>query len=284
MRSSAQRRTCSCSPWIKSSRSTLNSLRRTENAPAILANLITHWQNVQGWILFYETAHKPPIAPITKASIISPFPITESVAGKHRSPFARLRLVTFELRCPPVLVACSSPSFPAVNITLWYSERLGSQLISSPNTAFTLGSPYGASLPLEKCSDGNTKRWDVTSADAGFPGKLNISLLVSVPELSLRDKVAKVVGFPGFMETRPKWIVPPRDRSIVGLRRSSSPIETPPDVTMTSTLRKAPRRCSSREPGLGTLERAESVGKIHLLVSGDTKIYHLKTPASNSCH
>lgn len=201
----------------------------------------------------YKTAHSPSGAPINKASIISPFLIARSFAGRHRSPFARLRLVTFELRCPPVLVACSSPSVPAAKTTLWYSDRLGSHLTSSSNTTFTLGSPCGASLPLEKCSDGSTNRWDVTSADAGLPGKLNISLVVGVPELSLRGTVAKVVGFPGFMETRPKCIVPPRDRSIVGLRRSSSPIETPPEVTMTSTLRKAPRRCSSREPGLEKL-------------------------------
>ena len=65
-----------------------------------------------------KTIHKPPSAPITKASTISPLSITRSLVGKQRSPFARLRLVTFELRCPPVLTACSSPSLPAVNTTL----------------------------------------------------------------------------------------------------------------------------------------------------------------------
>ena len=36
------------------------------------------------------------------------------------------------------------------------------------------------------------------------------------PLLFFTGTVAKVVGFPGFIDTRPKWIVPPRDRSIVG--------------------------------------------------------------------
>ena len=79
-----------------------------------------------------------------------------------------------------------------------------------------------------------------------------MSLVVGSPEVGdLRSTVAKVVGLPGFMETRPNRMVPPRERSIVGLRRSSSPMETPPEVTTTSTVRKAVRRCSSREPGLG---------------------------------
>ena len=62
--------------------------------------------------------------------------------------------------------------------------------------------------------------------------------------------VAKVVGLPGFMLTRPKWIVPPRERSMVGLRRSSSPMETPPVVMMVSTRERAVRRAVSRAPGL----------------------------------
>ena len=92
-----------------------------------------------------------------------------------------------------------------------------------------------------------------------------MSLETGSPEVVvLRGTVAKVVGLPGFMETRPKWMVPLRERSMVGLRRSSSPIETPPEVTMTSTVRNASRRCSSREPGLGEAVvgslRGESVG------------------------
>jgi hypothetical protein len=91
----------------------------------------------------------------------------------------------------------------------------------------------------------------VTIADAGLPGRAKISFEVRVPvEELLCGTVAKVVGLPGFMFTRPKWIVPPRERSIVGFRRSSSPIDTPPVVTIASTRRRAARRASSRAPGL----------------------------------
>jgi hypothetical protein len=62
--------------------------------------------------------------------------------------------------------------------------------------------------------------------------------------------VAKVVGLPGFMATRPKWIVPARERSIVGFRRSSSPIETPPVVIITSHCVKDVESLLSRDPGL----------------------------------
>ena len=61
---------------------------------------------------------------------------------------------------------------------------------------------------------------------------------------------ARVVGLPGFMETRPKWIVPPSERSIVGLRRSSSPMDTPPVVIRTSATRKLSRNLLSRCPAL----------------------------------
>lgn len=75
------------------------------------------------------------------------------------------------------------------------------------------------------------------------------------PVLDLKGMVAKVVGLPGFMATRPKWMVPPRERSMVGLRRSSSPIETPPVVTMISTERMAVRREASRVSGLWILQQ-----------------------------
>lgn len=47
--------------------------------------------------------------------------------------------------------------------------------------------------------------------------------------------VAKVVGFPGFMLRRPKCTVAPIPSS-AGLRRSASPMDTPPEVTRTSQL------------------------------------------------
>lgn len=91
----------------------------------------------------------------------------------------------------------------------------------------------------------------MTIAEAGLPGRAKTSFEARVPlEGSLCGMVAKVVGLPGFMFTRPKWIVPPRERSIVGFRRSSSPIETPPVVTIASTRRRAARKVSSRAPGL----------------------------------
>lgn len=108
----------------------------------------------------------------------------------------------------------------------------------------TLGNP-GSSIPDNWRKQGRTKRWSVTSAEAGLPGREKMRQLLGSPMSVLKGMVAKVVGFPGFIDTRPKWIVPPKDRSMVGFRRSSSPMETPPVVTMTSTLRTASRRLDS---------------------------------------
>ena len=47
--------------------------------------------------------------------------------------------------------------------------------------------------------------------------------------------VANVVGFPGLIVTRPKWTVPPKLRSMTGLRRSSADMLVPPVVRMMST-------------------------------------------------
>lgn len=90
----------------------------------------------------------------------------------------------------------------------------------------------------------------MTSAEAGLPGSEKIMQVSSSPWEFLKGIVAKVVGLPGFMATRPKWIVPPRDRSMVGFRRSSSPMETPPVVTIMLTFSMASRRQDSRAPGL----------------------------------
>ena len=85
---------------------------------------------------------------------------------------------------------------------------------------------------------------------AGLPGRLKTTFVLRAPELSLKGTVAKVVGLPGFIETRPKWMVPPSERSSVGFSRSSSPMETPPEVMRTSVRRKASRIADSRAPGL----------------------------------
>ena len=57
-------------------------------------------------------------------------------------------------------------------------------------------------LPDRNLAAGRTYKWLVTVAETGFPGKPRISL-----DFSFHFKVAKVVGFPGFIQTRPKWIV-----------------------------------------------------------------------------
>ncbi len=43
-----------------------------------------------------------------------------------------------------------------------------------------------------------------------------------------------MVGLPGFIATRPKWILPERCRSMSGLSRSDSPILVPPVVMIRS--------------------------------------------------
>ncbi|RCI08497.1 hypothetical protein L249_8987 [Ophiocordyceps polyrhachis-furcata BCC 54312] len=83
-------------------------------------------------------------------------------------------------------------------------------------TAGTLGRPTGE-MPHCLCSDGSTKRCKVTSADAGFPGREKMTLDTRWPASSLKGMVANVVGLPGFIATRPKWMVPPRRRSMVHL-------------------------------------------------------------------
>lgn len=85
----------------------------------------------------------------------------------------------------------------------------------------------------------------MTRADAGFPGNAKICFVILFMGI-----VAKVVGLPGFMATLPKWIVPFSDLSMVGLRRSSSPIDTPPVVMTTSTFSNALFSLLSKAPGL----------------------------------
>jgi hypothetical protein len=103
----------------------------------------------------------------------------------------------------------------------------------------------GYSKPEAFRKAGRTKRWYVTSADAGFPGNAKICFVPWGVGI-----VAKVVGLPGFMATLPNWIVPFNDLSIVGLRRSNSPIETPPVVMITSAFSSAFLSNVSSDPGL----------------------------------
>lgn len=97
--------------------------------------------------------------------------------------------------------------------------------------------------PPNRLSAGTTKTWNVTSADAGFPGRANRNLRSS-PAFPLRflsdhgaaGMLANVVGFPGFIATRPKWIVPSNRRSTTGLMRSLAPIDVPPVVRSKSAF------------------------------------------------
>ena len=123
----------------------------------------------------------------------------------------------------------------------------------------------------------------MTRAEAGLPGREKMSFVsrwgCACPcededededeDDGLKGIVANVVGFPGFMETRPKWMVPPRERSMVGLRRSSSPIDTPPVVIIMSTLdeeltfpmpRRPSRRVCSSSPGVSRAIPRSTVG------------------------
>lgn len=93
----------------------------------------------------------------------------------------------------------------------------------------------------------------MTRAEAGLPGREKIGFDGCVRSRSEGEDeetgngiVAKVVGLPGFIETRPKWIVPLRLCSMVGFMRSSSPMDAPPVVTRTSALVRAAWRADSK--------------------------------------
>lgn len=73
--------------------------------------------------------------------------------------------------------------------------------------------------------------WNVTRAEAGFPGSANSGF--SVPATGI---VANVVGFPGLMVTLPKCMVPFNCLSMTGFSRSVGPMEVPPVVIKISAL------------------------------------------------
>lgn len=107
---------------------------------------------------------------------------------------------------------------------------------------------------------GTTKIRKVTSAEAGFPGSANMNFLPAFVGM-----LANVVGFPGFIATRPKWIVPLNLRSITGLSRSLAPIDVPPVVKRISAVS---RPCDMARtwastlitPHIRKLQRAQRVG------------------------
>lgn len=91
--------------------------------------------------------------------------------------------------------------------------------------------------PANLLNAGSTNIWNVTSAEAGFPGSANKGLRTSAePGTGI---VANVVGFPGLTLTRPKWMVPFRVRSMTGFNKSLAPMEVPP-VVMSASARSKP--------------------------------------------
>lgn len=76
-----------------------------------------------------------------------------------------------------------------------------------------------------------TKIWNVTRAEAGFPGSANSGFLALVAGM-----VANVVGFPGLMATLPKWMVPLNCLSMTGFSKSVGPMEVPPVVIKISAF------------------------------------------------
>ena len=85
--------------------------------------------------------------------------------------------------------------------------------------------------PLRRFSAGTTRSCAVTRADTGLPGSAK-SQRFSLPFSSLSkdpaSSVAKVVGFPGFMWSRPKRTVPRSADSRTALAWSARPTDAPP--------------------------------------------------------
>jgi hypothetical protein len=156
---------------------------------------------------------------------------------------APLKLAIRLDRWPPVLIALI-PLFSARNTTRWNSGR-GSNLIESCTYTEAYQDPTSGNRIRPTCtrirgnwhracahppsllSAGTTNRWNVTSAEAGFPGSAKIGIVWFPAAFGI---VANVVGFPGFIFTRPKCMVPLKFLSITGLSKSEGPIEVPPVV------------------------------------------------------
>mmetsp|Transcript_19337 Transcript_19337/g.49198 ORF Transcript_19337/g.49198 Transcript_19337/m.49198 type:complete len:338 (-) Transcript_19337:281-1294(-) len=129
---------------------------------------------------------------------------------------------------PPAPSMPCTGHLPYVSVARWYSGRSWSSLMGAVVRAHTRRSA-GWPHPLIFLSTGSATRLKHTKEDTGLPGSPNTSSCL--PPSSSR--VAKVSGLPGFMSTRPKWMTPWRSSS--GLMRSRSPMDTPPEVTSTST-------------------------------------------------
>eukprot|EP00047_Mylnosiga_fluctuans_P018474 m.71467 g.71467 ORF g.71467 m.71467 type:complete len:456 (-) comp7635_c0_seq1:636-2003(-) len=164
---------------------------------------------------------------ITMASRTDPCGRVPEPAGTISSALAPAMLSRRLLHCTPVLKAmgCAEPS--QRRMARWYSGREWSGDTSLASATLTIGKPGLRPIILRR--DGATKRWNVTMHDTGFPGSAKTAM-----SRSCAGSVAYVVGLPGFMLTRAKWIVAPSSASS-GLSRSFSPMLTPPDVMTAST-------------------------------------------------
>lgn len=141
--------------------------------------------------------------PMTMTSTTSPLcssTYCSVFGGNIRRPLALRMLISRLLIWFPVLCAQGSGSWWChVSIQRWYSGR-GSNFTSQDSLALMMVG-RGSRIPCIFLNAGITKRLQVTTADTGLPGRAKISFLA--PSVS---KVANVVGKPGFINTRPKWI------------------------------------------------------------------------------
>lgn len=141
--------------------------------------------------------------PMTMTSTTSPLCSSTycSVLGGNISRPLALRIdISLLDTWLPVLCAQGNGSWWCqVKIQRWYSG-LGSSLTSQESLALIIVG-LGSRMPCIFLRAGITNRLQVTTADTGLPGRAKMSF--RVPSMST---VAKVVGRPGFIKTRPKWI------------------------------------------------------------------------------
>mmetsp|Transcript_32455 Transcript_32455/g.71688 ORF Transcript_32455/g.71688 Transcript_32455/m.71688 type:complete len:300 (-) Transcript_32455:476-1375(-) len=197
---------------------------------------------------------------ISRADTRVPAARVPAAWGSSNRALADLALSSLLLIWLPVLRAHqhhtsgSAPSTPPgtghllhCRVALWYSGLSGSSLRGHVSRTLTRRS-RGRDHPAILRRAGRTTRWKQTKLLTGLPGRPNTIMGLVPPPWAGTCSVAKVRGLPGFILTRPKCTVPLR--SSRGLIRSRSPMETPPEVTSTSTpsriaLSSAPSRCPS---------------------------------------
>ena len=134
---------------------------------------------------------------------------------------------------------CATP-LSDTNSTLWYSGRTGSSESGVRRGTPAVTGHTASSTPAAPPNTrrvGRTNSWKVVHADTGLPGSPKAR---QAPPPAL-GTVAKHVGLPGFMNTRPKCCVP--SCASDGATKSRSPMLTPPlDMT---TSQAAHTRCKA---------------------------------------